>query len=56
MKLHRRLSIWRKQTDPVSAKASGGAEEKAKALETALAQMKSTMGKGPSCGWDRMSA
>ena len=31
---------------PVSAKASGGAEEKAKALETALAQIKKQFGEG----------
>ena len=34
---------------PVSAKASGGAEEKAKALETALAQIKKL-----SCAWGRI--
>ena len=31
---------------PVSAKASGGPEEKAKALETALAQIKKQFGEG----------
>ena len=39
--------IWRKASGaPVSAKASGGAEEKAKALETALAQIKKQFGEG----------
>ena len=39
---------------PVSAKASGGAEEKAKALETALARLRSSLGRALSCAWGRI--
>ena len=33
---------------------AGGAEEKAKALETALAQIKNNLAMAPSCAWGRI--